>query len=187
MADATHPLDMTGRYSWSASNALDLTLTVTAREPLPKFEVFVASYFAGFPTASAWTREGMLDARKADGDWQMFPRDDAGAALIRDGRWQRPPHPVDWTIRPALAGALAIRRDATTGLTALIMAPPQDCFAVAMPYGEEGHRSIYLCLAGRDLAPGVPTAVHARLVVAAGLTDEAAIRCYQAYMREAGR
>lgn len=183
-ADAAHPLDLIGVYRWASSNALDLVLTVTPREPLRRLEVFVASYFEGFATASAWTRDGFLDARKADGDWQMFPRDEGGAALIRDGRWRLPPHPVDWTIRPPLAGAMAIRRDARTGLTALVMAPPRDCFAVSMPYGEEGHRSLYLSLLGHDLAAGATARVRLRLVLAASLSDEDAVACYHRYLKE---
>ena len=186
-ADAAHPLDMSGIYRWASSNMLDLTLTVTPHEPLRKFEVFVASYFEGFPVASAWTREGFIEARKADSTWHMFPRDADGASIITDGRWKLPPHPVDWAIRPEFAGALAVRRDALRGLTGLVMAPTQDCFAVAMPYGEEAHRSLYVCLLGRDLAQGESAIVHARLILAPGLSDEDAIAAYRRYQQEIAR
>ena len=113
----------------------------------------------------------------------MFLRDAAAAERIRDGRWKHPPYPVDWVIRPEYAGALAVRRDAPSGLTALVMAPVSDCFAVAMPYGDESHRSLYLCLFGRDLKAGETATAHARLVLARGLTDKEIAAVYTRYVR----
>ena len=82
------------------------------------------------------------------GDWQMFPRDEDAAQMITDGRWRYPPSPVAWKIGPRLAAPLGVRRDARSGLTALVMAPAEDCFAVATPYGHDNHRSLYLSLLG---------------------------------------
>jgi hypothetical protein len=114
----------------------------------------------------------------------MFPRDQAAAGLIQDGRWQRPPHPVAWKIRPRMAAPLALRRDTKTGLTAVVMAPPDDCFAVATPFGEDGHRSLYLCLLGRDLKAAHAATVRARLVIGADISNEKAVALYKAYVKE---
>jgi hypothetical protein len=65
------------------------------------------------------------------------------------------------------------------------MAPPEDCFAVLTPYGEEGHRSLYLSLFGRDLKPGETARARARLVVRNGLADRDAITIYDAYLKGA--
>ena len=192
-ADAKHPLDLTAVYRWRAPGTLDLTLTATARKDTQALEFFLASYFQGFAEAVVYSRTApggeaaFLPATKAEGQWQMFPRDAAAAGLIQDGRWQRPPHPVAWKIRPRLAAPLAMRRDAKTGLAAVVMAPPDDCFAVATPFGEDGHRSLYLCLLGRDLKAGQAATVRARLVIGAGLTDEKAVALYEAYIKELAR
>ena len=94
------------------------------------------------------------------------------------------PNPVDWALRPALAAPLGLRRDAASGLTALVMALPKDCFAVSMPYSEEGHRSLYLSLFGRDLKNGETATARARLVIARGITDEQAVKLYKAFLKE---
>lgn len=162
---------------------------MTSARLLRRFEVFLASYFAGFPTSFAYVqacpetggKPGFLEAKKSSGAWQTFPRDEEAVKTFADGRWKRPPNPVSWRIMPRLAAPLALRRDDKTGLTALLMAPPSDCFAVSMPYGEEGHRSVYLSLFGKDLAPGQTVTSRTRLVIGRGISDEQAINLYRAY------
>jgi len=192
-ADQGHPFDMKAVYRWKATNVLDLTTSVTAKKDLERFESFLASYFKGFPESLVYVKgcpqtggkPGLLPAVRANGDWQMFPRDDAAVKVIQDGRWKRPPNPVAWKIMPPLAAPLAMRRDAKTGLTALVMAPADDCFAVATPYGEEGHRSIYLSLIGRDLKAGQTATARSRLVIGRNISEEQAVAIYQAYLKEA--
>jgi hypothetical protein len=194
-ADAAHPFDMKAVYCWKSSNTLDLATSVTPKKDLRRFEVFLASYFSGFPVSRVYARPSsgdpkpvFVEAEKSRGVWQAFPRDDVAIAMIQDGRWKRPPNPVDWTIMPRLGAPLAMRRDDATGLVALLMAPPDDCFAISTPFGEEGHRSVYLSLFGRDLGASQSATARARLVVDAKLTDAEAIQRYEAYRQEvAGR
>ena len=191
-ADPQHPFDLQAVYRWVAPNTLDVTTAVTARQDLPRFEVFLASYFEGFAAAFAYVqacpetggKPGFLEAKQSAAPWQMFPRDEQAVNTIGDGRWRRLPNPVDWKIMPPLAGAVALRRDAATGLAGLVMAPPGDCFAVAMPFGEEGHRSLYMSLFGGDVKSGQTATARARLVLARGLSDEQAIALYEAYVKE---
>ncbi len=191
-ADAGHPFDMKAVYRWAAPGTLDVMTTVTPKKDLSRLEVFLASYFVGFPASFVYVKPcpetgdkpGFLEAKKSFAVWQMFPRDDAAVKTIQDGRWKRPPSPVDWRIMPTLAGPLGMRRNAKLGLAALVMAPPADCFAVATPYSEEGHGSLYLCLFGRDVKAAETASARARLVIARGLTDEKAIALYQAYLKE---
>ncbi len=83
---------------------------------------------------------------------------------------------------PRLAAPLAIRRDAASGLTAVIMAPADDCFAVSMPFGTDPHRSVYLSLFGRDLKAGQRATARARLVVGQAISDSAAVRMYEQWV-----
>ena len=124
-----------------------------------------------------------MEALKAFGDWQTFPRNDAAAAISNDGRWSRPPHPVTWKMMPRMAAPLALRRDAKSGLTAVLMSRPNDCFAVSMPYGEEGHRSVYFSLFGGDLKAGQKASAGARLVIGKDITDDRAMELYRAYLK----
>lgn len=194
-ADAQHPLDITGVYRWAAPNVLDFQATVKAQKDLPRFELFLASYFNGFPASFIYVQEspdaggkpGFLEAKKAGGVWQASPRDDDALRILLDGRWDRPPNPVAWKILPRLAAPLGLRRDAKSGLTAVLMAPKEDCFAVLTPYGEEGHRSLYLSLFGRDLKTGETSTARARLVIGREISDSKALALYQAYVRNLPR
>ncbi|HQL74586.1 MAG: hypothetical protein BWX88_00006 [Planctomycetes bacterium ADurb.Bin126] len=186
------PFEMHARYAWAAGDTLDVVSTVKAQADLPRFEMFLASYFSGFERAFAYAQPeggqpGFVEAVKERGVWQMFPRDARAVTLIQDGRWKLPPHPVDWAILPRQAGALAMRRDAKTGLVALVMARPGDCFALAMPFGAEGHRSLYLCLLGRDIPAGQSATAHARLVVAKDLSDRQAVERYEQFLKDVAR
>lgn len=192
LPDAAHPFQMKAIYRWAAPNTLDVTTEVTARRPLPRFEVFLASYFAGFPVSMVYAHTGpdgkpdFVAATKDRGVWLAFPRDAEAVRMIQDGRWQRPPNPVQWVIMPRLAAPLAMRRDPDSGLVALLMAPASDCFAICTPFGEEGHRSVYLSLFGRDLAPGQSATARVRLVITRNLTPADAVRLYEAYLASLG-
>jgi hypothetical protein len=190
--DEVHPLELTGVYRWAADDTLDLELTVKPQRDLRRFELFLASYFNGFPASLACVRQPasasgsrrFMEAVKAQGNWQTFPRDDAAAAIFGDGRWTRPPNPVTWTMMPRLAAPLAMRRDAKSGLTALLMSRPADCFAVSMPYGDEGHRSVYLSLFGGDLKAGQEASAGARLVIGKDVGEDRAMDLYRAYLEK---
>jgi len=65
------------------------------------------------------------------------------------------------------------------------MAPPDDCFAIATPYGEEGHRSIYLSLVGRDLKAGETAKARSRLVIGRNISEKQAVAIYEEYLNEA--
>lgn len=192
LADQRHPFDMQAVYRWTTPHALDVTTRVTPHKDLRRFELFLASYFQGFDTSLAYVKAcpetcgkaGFCEATKAAGPWQVFPRDEEALKLYADGRWKRPPSPVEWKPRPRLAAPLAMRRDAKTGLVALVMAPPEDCFAIATPFSGEGHRSLYLSLLGRDLKAGQTATARARLVIARGISDAQAVALYEAYGKE---
>ena len=87
---------------------------------------------------------------------------------------------------PRLAAPLALRRDAGRDLTAVLMAPAADCFAVSMPYRGDGHRSVYLSLFGRDLKPGEAASARARLIVRRGVSDEQAVELYRQFAGAGG-
>lgn len=192
LADDEHPFDMKAVYRWTARNTCDVATSVVPQKDLVRFEVFLASYFEGFSKSLAYVigcpetngKPGFLEAKKSYANWQMFPRDDRAVEIIRDGRWQRPPSPVEWKIMPHLAAPLAMRRDAESGLVGLVMAPATDCFAVATPYGEESHRSLYLSLFGRDLKADEAATARSRLIIGRRISDEYAVALHKSYLEE---
>jgi hypothetical protein len=125
-----------------------------------------------------------------DGNYLMFPRDLEAARIVYDGRWEYPPNPVQWAVSRYMAGPLGVRRDQASGLSLLLMAPPDDCFAVGMPYNKTppdnvaGHGSLYLSLFGCDLAAGEHVQGRCRMVIKKDLSDSGAIDLYQRYLTE---
>jgi hypothetical protein len=190
-ADGERPFELTATYRWQDAATLDLESTVTATLDLPGFESFLASYFAP-PFTNALVLSGgvagnapsaFTAANLERGHWQMFPRDAAAVTLIQDGRWKIAPSPVEWTIRPAFTRALGVRRDPISGLTAVLMAPSSDCFALSTPHETEGHRSLYLSLFGADLKAGQTRRARARLVITNRMSDEQIVGLHDAYLR----
>jgi hypothetical protein len=189
---ADRPFELRALCRWSDAATLDVETAVTARRDLPAFESYLASYFnerftnaavcapadAGIAAAPQFLR-----AEQRQGAWQMFPRDDAAVALIQDGRWKLEPHPVEWVLRPRFSRPLAVRRDPATGLTAAVMAPRSDCFAVSLPFETEGHFSLYLSLFGRDVKAGETARARARLVIGSRWSDARLIELHDAYAR----
>lgn len=187
------PFELRATYRWAAPNALDVVTTVQATTNLAGFESFLACYFAdNFTNSLAYVAElpgkpgvaGFLVAKPSLGTWLAFPRDDAAMAIFRDGRWALQPHPVEWVKMPRLAKPLGIRRDPASGLTALIMAPPTDAFALCTPEQTEGHYSMYLSLFGCDLKAGEVARARARLVIADELSESVAVKAYESYLKE---
>ena len=198
---AEHPLQITGVFRWRAPDMLDLETAVTPQRDMPQLELFLSSYFAKSFDALVYVNPNMYrqespaflradDNPLVDGTYLMFPRDRQAVQRIFDGRWGYPPNPVQWSVTRWLAGPLALRRDAASGLTAALMSSPEDCFAVGTPYnktppdGVAGHSSLYLSLIGRDVKAGQTVRVHGRLVIQRDLTDQRAVQLYEAYLRE---
>ena len=201
---ADHPLELTGTFRWRSVDTLDLETTVKANRALPRMEVFLSSYFvSGF---DAWVYvsrntygSGQAALMRPDwselltGNYLMFPRDRQALLTIHDGQWDIPPNPVTWAFLRYLAAPVAVRRQAQSGLAAVLMSPPDDCFAVATPYNREppdgvaGHNSLYLSLFGRDLAAGEAATAHCRVIVGQDLSDEMILKRYKEYLAERGQ
>ena len=192
-----HPLKMTAVYRWTAPDTLDLEIVVKPQHDMPRFELFMSSYFTKGFRASIYLKRNPQkepDFVAADrtpdsqGGYVMFPRDQKAIDMITDGRWKIPPSPVNWAVERWLAAPLAIRRDAALDLTALMMCPPDDCFAVSSPWNPAspeagGYRSLYLSLFGRDLQADETAHARCRLVLSQGIANEDAIERYQQHLK----
>ena len=157
-----HPLEIRGVFRCLPADAIDVETTVTPQADLPKFELFFSNYVAPEFDASVYVKPNRFSKKEPpsllradwnaliDGDYLMFPRDLAAVGLIYDGRWEYGPSPVQWAVGRYMAAPLVVRRNAANGLAVIAMAPPDDCFAVSVPYnktppdGVAGHCSIYL-------------------------------------------
>jgi hypothetical protein len=187
------PFELRAVYRWRGPAMLDVETAVHAERDLAGFESFFASYFserftnaAVYVAKSAEHRDqpGFLPARASYGAWLMFPRDEAITTLIRDGRWKLEPNPVDWAMMPVLAQPVAWRRDPDSGLTAVLMSSPSDCFAIASPHQTEGHYSLYFSLFGRSLRAKEIARARVRLFIAVAPTEQDILKHYQNYLQE---
>jgi len=187
------PFELAAIYRLRDDSTIDVETIVNAGKDLSKFEVFLASYFnEAFPlpqvyvAASPETKDKptFLTAKKSFGNWQMFPRNADVLSIIRDGRWQKEPNPVDWKIMSAMAMPIALRRGSQEAPMAILMAPSNDCFAIASPFEGEGHYSIYFSLFGRDIKAGQTARARMRLLVTNAASDGEIIDLYQKYMKD---
>jgi len=199
-AAESHPLEMTAVYRLARPDAIDVETIVRPLRSMPRFEVFLSSYFSpGFrafvfvkPNVFSPGKPGLLAADVnplVEGTYLMFPRDREAIQMIFDRRWEFPPNPVQWSVTRWLAAPMALRRDEKSGVTAVWMSPPEDCFAIATPYnrtppdGVAGHQSLYLSLFGRDVGPGQTARTHCRMVVGK-ISDEQAVELYSEYSKQ---
>jgi hypothetical protein len=190
-AATERPFEMLAVYRLSGPATVDLETTVKAQTRLSRFEVFLASYFNGaFSNAFVCVKDhagnpggrGFLAADKTFGEWQIYPRDRTALDMITDGRWAIQPDPVEWTIMPWLARPIGVRREPRTGLTAVLMASAQDCFAVATPHQTEGHYSLYLSLFGRDFKAGETIRTQVRLMIEPSLSEQQILGRFKEYV-----
>jgi len=184
---------MAAVYRFRDASTLDVETIVKTGKDLSKFEVFLASYFHdAFPIPQVFVtpdakivgKRTFMTAKKSYGDWQMFPRNDAFVPIIRDGRWEKEPNPVDWKIMPPMAKPIALRRGSTAVPTGILMAPPDDCFTIATPYEGEGHYSLYFSLFGRDIKAGQTATARLRLVVTDVSSNREILNLYQKYISD---
>lgn len=196
-----HPLEMTAIFRWRRPDTLDVETIAKPQKDMPGFEVFLSSYFSPGFRALVYVRPNMFTPGKpgflpadvnplVDGTYLMFPRDRRGAQMIFDRRWEFPPNPVQWSVTRHLAAPMAMRKDEKSGVAAILMSPPEDCFAIATPYnrtppdGVAGHQSLYLSLFGRDVQSGQTARAHARLVVGRSISDAEVVKLYSDYLAE---
>jgi len=200
-AHDTHPLEVDATFRWASPTTLDLETVVKPSVDMPKFEVFLSSYFGAAFRSRVYVRPARYGSGKpgflaADanplvvGTYLAFPRDLAAAQIVLDGRWELGSNPVQWSITRYLAAPLAMRRDEKADLTCLMMSRPEDCFAVLTPYnqtppdGVAGHYSLYFSLFGGDVKAGQSARALVRMVVDRSLTDERAVELYQQFIAE---
>jgi hypothetical protein len=195
-----HPLELTAIHRWVRPDTLDVETIVEPQQDMPQFEMFMSNYFPEDFEVLVYLKPG-LDGKGPgvfvpvnwwpliDGTYVMFPRDREACMKIYDGRWAAPENPVQWSVTRHLAAPMAMRRSAARGVAALMMSPPEDCFAVGMSYDKtppdrvSGHYALYQSLFGRDLAAGETACARMRLVVGP-IPDEKAADLYQEYLKE---
>jgi hypothetical protein len=176
------PFEMWAVYRWVTPSTFDVETRVRPKTELEQFELFMAWYFNGdFNISMVHTPEGFVAAEQEAGAWQLFPRDGDSARMAQDGRWDVPPNPVKWTIRPAFDQPIGVRRGKNGGITAVVMSRPEDCFAISTPHQTDPHYSLYLSLFGRTIRAGETARVRTRTVILPEATDAEIVDLYNRF------
>lgn len=203
-ATPSHAAQLVARYEVRPPGAVDLVVTVKSSGTYPAYEVFLSSYFDTALQPRVYLKS--RDPKSVDlvlpelsevfrGTVLVFPRDSMAARPCLDGRWERSEGgvPVVQMCPVRHYGyCLAMLTDAEKKLAVLLMARPDDCYAISTRYHaarDEDRLTTYsafdLSLVGRDMRPGDEHRVRVRLAVTpldAKLSQP--LKLYQAFLAE---
>jgi len=190
-AAADRPFTFSTGYQWKAADTLDFTVTFAPRTDLEKFELFLGSYFLNFKKVKAFVKDagngaaGFIEVSdQIKGGYQLFPRGPEVLPVLNDGRWNFPPFPITWTVRNSLAAPLGMKVEPKSGVTVLLMSPPEDCFALSATKPSWSQGAFYLSLFGKDVPRGQTVLARVRLVFGRNISDAQAIQKYAQYLKD---
>ncbi|MDX1283710.1 MAG: hypothetical protein R3182_01795 [Draconibacterium sp.] len=188
------------KFTFKEPNIIDMDLWVETLTNYPKFEILLSAYLApGFESGVYVAKKefGPIEAEQIrltdqpmiHGIWPFFPRDEAGANLLTDGRHQK----GRWFWRMAIGRRYGIPLAffSNDGVDAILMGKPDDVYAVGATYKGEAsdnvadHRSLYLSLFGEDFKAGEGRHTQMRMIIGDfGSVPEKHQELYQTFINE---
>lgn len=195
-ANDENPFELAAVYRWRSAAVLDCEIEATPKTDLKDFELFLSSYFNTKYASWIYVRPTVHNGGEAqfvaadanpllEGTYLAFPRDRRAARMIFDGRWEMGHNPVDFAIPRFYALPIGMRKDPASGLSAVLMARAEDCFAVETPYNKEppdgvsGHASIYFSLFGYDLQAEKTFRARTRMILGKNLETAEILKEYE--------
>ncbi len=181
-----HPAELIFQARTVGEGIFDLTFRIAALQKLVDYELFVSQYFDGSFQGGTYVQSLPGESGPVEGWTQVFPdsnpiyremyiafpRDERGAGMICDGRWQRGRHFTRFVPCRYYADPFGFYYDANSGLSVSLMGERENCYAVSMAYHAEDpndhvgqHNSLYVSLFGRDIQPGETAVARLRLTV----------------------
>jgi hypothetical protein len=169
------------RFTFREPNIIDIDLRVETLATYPGFEILLSAYMAaGFESgAYVATQEfgpvepeqiRIHDQPMIHGVWPFFPRDEAGAHLLTDGRHQK--GRFFWRMAIGRRYGMPLAFSSKEGVDVLLMGRPEDVYAVGATYTGDAekdtiarHRSLYLSLFGEDFQPGEGRRTQMRMII----------------------
>jgi hypothetical protein len=178
-----------------------MDLWVESLANYPGFEILLSAYLAAGFESGAYVAQKefgpieqeqirLLDQPMIHGLYPFFPRDEAGAHLLTDGRHQK----GRWYWRMAIGRryALPLAFFNQDGVDAILMGRPDDVYAVGATYqGDKSdsvadHRALYLSLFGEDLKAGEGRRTQMRMVIGEfGGNPDRHRELYETFLKEA--
>ncbi len=173
-----HPVRVSLRVVAAPPDAVDLEIGCAAVGEVRGYHLLIAGYLA--PGARSRVAVGTpmrpvqiapADHPEFHGMWPFFPRDEAAAHLLTDGRGARGRWP--WRVVCLRDHALPLAAGGFPDAEVRLIGTAGDVLAVGATYaGDEAHdgianhRALYLALFGRDVHPGEAWSTRVRIQVA---------------------
>ena len=173
--------NVTIRFIFREPNIIDMDMSVEILTNYPGFEILLSAYLApGFVSGAYVAKEEfgpvvpeqirITDQPMIHGIWPFFPRDEAGANTLTDGRHQK----GRWYWRMAVGRRYGMPMAFFNkgDVDVLLMGRPEDVYAVGATYEGDSktddiaaHRSFYLSLFGEDLVAGEGRRTQMRMII----------------------
>jgi hypothetical protein len=173
--------NVTVRFTFREPNIIDMDMSVETLANYPGFEILLSAYLApGFVSGAYVATEEfgpvvpeqirITDQPMIHGVWPFFPRNEAGANLLTDGRHQK----GRWYWRMAVGRRYGMPMAFFNKgeVDVLVMGRPEDVYAVGVTYDGDpetdniaAHRSLYLSMFGEDLVAGEGRRTQMRMVI----------------------
>lgn len=197
-ADKENPLDLVSVYTWEG-DTLTVRYTLTVHEEMRSFELGVASYLSAgfrafiFRQSNVWGEKAPkfvpVDTNPMMDVYGLFPRSEAEMKTIYDGRWDLPPYPVRCGAPAFFEAPLSYRRQAKSGVTAVGMGDPKECYAVAVavndppedPDPAKGYQATYFYHFGRDLHKGETVKFRVRWILGQDMPEQEMLARWEAF------
>ena len=194
---------VTAQFTFRDPNIIDLDLRVETLAFYPGFEILLSAYMApGFDGGAYVAKQEfgpnepeqirIQDQPMIHGLYPFFPRDEAGANLLTDGRHQKGRFPWRMAIGRRYGLPMAFFNQGPVDV--ILMGRPEDVYAVGATYkgdpdtdGVARHRSLYLSLFGEDFQPGEGRRTQMRMIIDNfGSDPKKHAELYQTFLKDVG-
>jgi hypothetical protein len=189
------------KFTFKQPNIIDMDMWLETMANYPSFEILLSSYHAeGFKSGVYLAKKEVepIEAEQVrplynpmiQGLYPFFPRDEASANILTDGRHQK--GRFYWRMAIGRRYALPLVFSSKDNVDAILMARPEDVYAVGASYeGDDandnvaGHRALYLSLFGEDFKAGQSRYSQMRMIIGNyGSNAEKHAELYQSFLKE---
>ena len=189
------------KFTFKQPNIIDMDMWLETLTNYPKFEILLSAYLADDFKSGVYVAKkemGSIENEQVrpefnamiQGLYPFFPRDEAAANILTDGRHQK--GRFYWRMAIGRRYALPLVFSSKDNVDAILMARSDDVYAVGATYsgGEEkdnvaGHKALYLSLFGEDFKAGQSRYAQMRMVIGNyGSNPEKHLQLYQSFLKE---
>ena len=189
------------KFTFKQPNIIDMDMWLETLTNYPKFEILLSAYLADDFKSGVYVAKketGSIENEQVrpefnamiQGLYPFFPRDEASANILTDGRHQK--GRFYWRMAIGRRYALPLVFSSKDNVDAILMARPDDVYAVGATYSGgdskdnvSAHKALYLSLFGEDFKAGQSRYSQMRMVIGNyGSNPEKHEQLYQSFLKE---